>query len=88
MAFRKAIDELEELDRINEGTITEDTDHTDQTNHYDIHIQSSSRLSTETPIVDIHEECALLLKALDPIDGIIPEVGHEPTDEEQSEQAS
>ena len=76
MAFKKAMDELEELDRMNEGTNTEDTDHTDQTYQYDIHLESSSRLSNKTPIVDVHRECVLPFKALDPIDDIIPEVGH------------
>jgi len=38
MAFRKAMDKLEELDQINEGMNTHDT-YTDQTNHYDIHIE-------------------------------------------------
>jgi len=41
MAFRKAMDNLEELDQINEGTNTKDTDHSDQTNQYDIHLESS-----------------------------------------------
>ena len=85
MEFKKAMDELEELDRINEGTKTEDTDHTHQTNQYNIHLESSSRLSTETPIVDVHRECALPFKALAPIDDSIPEIGHEPSDEEQTE---
>jgi len=57
MAYRKAMDELEELDEIKEGT---NNDHTDET-------------STETPIVDVHRECALPFKALAPIDDIIPE---------------
>ena len=85
MAFRKAIDELDELDRINEGTNTDDIDHTDQNHQYDIHIESSSRLNTENPIVDVHRECALPFKAIAPIDDIIHEVGHEPSDEEQTE---
>jgi hypothetical protein len=57
MAYRKAMDELEELDEIKKGT---NNDHTDET-------------STETPIVDVHRECALPFKALAPIDDIIPE---------------
>ena len=52
------MDELEELDRINDCTNTDDI-HTDQTNQYDIHLECSLHLSTETPIVDIHRECAL-----------------------------
>ena len=79
------MDELEELDRIKEGTNTEDNDHTDQINQYDIHLESSSHLSTETPIVDVHRECPLPFKTRAPVDGIIPEVGHEPSDEEQTE---
>ena len=55
---------LEGLDEINEGT--EDTDHTDQINQYDIHLESSSRLSTETLIVDVHRECTLPFKASAP----------------------
>ena len=62
------MDELEESDRINEGTNTEDTDHTDQINQYDIHLESSSPLSTEAPI-----------------DDIIPEIGHKPSDEQETE---
>ena len=58
------MDELEELDRIKEGRNTEDSDHTDQTNQYDIHLESFSRLGNETPIVDVHRECALPFKAL------------------------
>ena len=57
MAYRKAMDELEELDEIKEGT---NNDHNDET-------------STETPIVDVHRECALPFKAFSPTDGIIPE---------------
>jgi len=76
MAYRKAMEDLEELDEINEGTNIQDTDHTDETN------ESYSRLSTETPIVDVHRECALPFKALAPIDDSIPEIGHEPSDKE------
>jgi hypothetical protein len=47
MAFRKAMEELEEMDPINEGSNTDDT-HTDQTNQYDIYIECRLRLSTET----------------------------------------
>ena len=73
-------------DHIEEGRNTEDNDHTDQTNEYDIYPESSSRLSTETFIIgDDHRECELTFKVLAPIDGIIPEVGHEPSDEEQTE---
>jgi hypothetical protein len=72
MAYRKAMDELEEFDENN----MQDTDHTDETN------ESSSRLSTETPIVDVHRECALPFKALASIDDSIPEIGHEPSDKE------
>jgi hypothetical protein len=54
MAFRKAMGELEELDRINEGMNTKNIDHIDQTNQYDIHFESSSHLSTETLIFDVH----------------------------------
>ena len=79
MAYRKAMEDLEELDEINESTNIQDTDHTDQTN------ESSSRLSTETPIVDVHRECALPFKALAPIDDSIPDIGHEPSDKEQTE---
>ena len=57
------------LDEINEGKNIQDTDHTDQTN------ESSSRL----------RECALPFKALAPIDDSISEIGHEPSDKEQTE---
>jgi hypothetical protein len=73
------MEDLIVLDEINEGKNIQDTDHTDQTN------ESSSRLSTETPIVDVHRECALPFKALAPIDDSIPEIGHEPSDKEQTE---
>ena len=53
MAFRKAMDDLEELDRMNEGMHTDDT----HTNQYDIHLECSLRLSTKSPIIDIHREC-------------------------------
>ena len=79
------MDELEELDRIYENTNTEDTYHTDQTNQNDIHLESPSRLSTETSLVDDHRECALSVKAHAPIDDIIPDVGHKLSDEEQTE---
>ena len=79
MAYRKAMEDLEELDEINESTNIQDTDHTNETNEF------SSRLSTETPIVDVHRECALPFKALAPIDDSIPDIGHEPSDKEQTE---
>ena len=60
-----------ELNRINEGTNTEDI-HADQTNQYDILLESSLRLSTEISIFDIHRECVLPFKALAPIDDITP----------------
>ena len=75
------MEDLVEFDEINEGTNIQDTDHTDRTNQY----ESSSPLSTETPIVDVHQECVLPFKALAPIDDSIPEIGHEPSDEEQTE---
>ena len=75
----KATEDLEELDEINEGTKIQDTDHPDQNN------ESSSHLSTETPIVDVHQECALPFQALVTIDDSIPEIRYEPSDKEQTE---
>ena len=46
MAYRKAMEDQEEIDKINEGTNIQDTDHTDQTN------ESSSPFKAFSPIDD------------------------------------